>query len=588
MIDRFRRARARVAADVAGPLCLSAPVLWTFFGVTFAFTLLTDIGLRQEEGEWWLPLGLASTLITIALLLLARMILVPASWERPRLLLVLTLYVVAALVRNGLIVLIIDALGGRLGTDAGLVDVSPTSRIFASVFLAVVAMALVSAATHSAHEHSRLRGRLEATERRLIVLASTMQERVAAARAALASEARAQIDPTMNRLRSRLDELPEDQTVDDIARMLSDAVTHVVRPMSHSLAEREVRALIEDETQEETRAERPTPTIDVVGAIRPLATMGISVLFFLLVAPFWGVLPRTFIGAITVNALAGFGLWLVREAWPQRWRVLTRDLAIPVLVVMYTIVMSASLVVAVPFAVSRDLSTFLLVVGVVVRIGIGLAVSTVVITNANRRAAEERLAAKNLELEQLVAALRRELWATKRELALLLHGPLQSTLVSSALLLSRPGISGDDLAAVRDRIEQALAQLDAGEQHAASITLALAETAALWSGSLEVAWSVSEPAVARLNGDPGLAAAAAEIVREAVSNAARHGGASHAVVSVDVDEGGDLVRVQVHDDGRVRAGSGEYGLGSRVLDEVAYRWNREVHHSGASLVADLR
>ena len=100
-------------------------------------------------------------------------------------------------------------------------------------------------------------------------------------------------------------------------------------------------------------------------------------------------------------------------------------------------------------------------------------------------------------------------------------------------------------------------------------------------------WSVSDDALLLLHADPGLTAASAEVVREGVGNAVRHGGAEHIDVSVTCD-GDGLLQVHVADDGTRREGAGEPGLGSRMLDEVAFRWDREMGPQGTVLSASLR
>jgi len=88
-----------------------------------------------------------------------------------------------------------------------------------------------------------------------------------------------------------------------------------------------------------------------------------------------------------------------------------------------------------------------------------------------------------------------------------------------------------------------------------------------------VSIDIPEDLLSAVQVDPVLSAFAGDLAQEAVSNAARHGGASSVWISLaQSDE--DVVTLIVQDNGvGVSANSGR-GLGSQQLDDCALEWSR--------------
>ena len=62
-------------------------------------------------------------------------------------------------------------------------------------------------------------------------------------------------------------------------------------------------------------------------------------------------------------------------------------------------------------------------------------VATVFIFERSRRLTEERLIEVNEQIELAIARMRQEIWFTRRNLTWVLHGPVQSALVSATIRL---------------------------------------------------------------------------------------------------------------------------------------------------------
>jgi signal transduction histidine kinase len=115
----------------------------------------------------------------------------------------------------------------------------------------------------------------------------------------------------------------------------------------------------------------------------------------------------------------------------------------------------------------------------------------------------------------------------------------------------------------------------------------LSELRAVWAGICEIDIRISERAKRALGRSLDTSFCVNELVKEAVSNAVRHGDASKANVVIDrVTD--DLLQITVTNDGRpVESRSLSSGIGSEMLDEICLSWDLTSDRSGVSLVAEL-
>ncbi len=159
-------------------------------------------------------------------------------------------------------------------------------------------------------------------------------------------------------------------------------------------------------------------------------------------------------------------------------------------------------------------------------------------------------------------AQRREVAVTLSELAQHLHGSVQTRLTMCAAGVERAALSEDGIAYQKCLVEalEVLGETALPGEWSGNVTEDLERVRSLWIGLCDVEWRV----------DPVLLDSArpeiAVVVAEGVSNAYRHGDATHARVSVD--QAGDVVRVEVIDNG-----SGprdvEPGLGTVTLNRLS-------------------
>jgi len=466
-------------------------------------------------------------------------------------------------------------------------EAPPLIRVVSGGMATVLVMTVVEVVTAQSARHRATVDSLRSTRERLIALAATMSERVSAAQADLAHETDAVLGPTMKVLLAKLTDLahsdPEQsQTAGELTRVISE----VVRPLSHSLATPPDTPVVRQLPASALSGTAALADSDVRNALRPAVLVAICELMSLVILIIGNADARLYVISFVGTVTAWVTLQLLVAVRPRSWSAGSILMDLLVLGIVYLGVFAAAHEVF-NQSTSLPLSNSLIPLSVLLRVSLLSGLTALVFLAIRRRRLEEQLVAANVELESTIATFRRQVWLIRRRMGLALHGSLQSALTSSALLLSRENWTSSDLSSARDRIEVALAQLDPALQPEPDLNLALTEVVLLWRGTAEIAATVSAAASERLNSEPGLITATQEIVREAVSNAVRHGAASAVDIEIEMLVH-DVLRVTITDNGRGVADERSGGLGSRLLDEVTIGWTLSSTGNGSELVANLR
>ena len=192
----------------------------------------------------------------------------------------------------------------------------------------------------------------------------------------------------------------------------------------------------------------------------------------------------------------------------------------------------------------------------------------------------------SLQLRRDLALLHQADRLHTKALARALHGPVQAAATAAALRLTALEKLSNINETTRAEIEESLQKsldLEHLNSHAAlPLDEVLNRITLLWDGVCEVKTNVSSDAYHVLEVDVPARAVVVEVIAEAVSNAVRHGGATHVYSEVNFD--GDL-QLSVIDDGSGMSEILETGVGTKVLDECALDWKRIGIPSGQNLTA---
>ena len=231
---------------------------------------------------------------------------------------------------------------------------------------------------------------------------------------------------------------------------------------------------------------------------------------------------------------------------------------------------------------------------------LGLAFTVDLLVEARRTRSEAELEVETIRLRQTVALIRRRERLLSRRLAFVVHGALQGALNAAALRIAEAGEVSSQLGQeIRRDIGAAVSQIEdladqgsrrePGESLKTSTTIE--ELSSVWSGRRRFGANIGQPVEEALSGDPEVDEAVAEVTREAVNNAFRHGVAVTVEVEVGVVEADSPgnpreVAITVRDDGNGPSGSSEPGFGSSLFDDLCATWMLET--DGLWTVFDAR
>lgn len=562
----------RAARRIGSPDAISWPAFW----VTLAAGLVGNAVTSAEVplGARLLALGLGQ--IALWLPLAAVGIALRRRPDRPRPLLVLTAAVAGLMVR-ALIVGVV--LGALVGQDA----VEWTDRFVGALFNIGLSFLVCAYIVSAVRERRRHIADLQATEQRLAAAVADLGREFVQRNEEVADEVRSALLAELN----ALDPTDARRSLDALQR----TATEVVRPLSHELAT--------------TRPDDDLPSLpqtDVVVSWRQVldgaATgapfrPGLTAAIFSVegMAAAVAYPPGTWI--FVVLCLALWGLLILangtlRIALLGRPRILRMSL-----VLMCAIVVGAVMALIVfaglsgaPPVEELTFATFVFAVGF--SLGVGVAASFA----RDRDRIVRELEESSLALTRRLVRWRQAQWFQQKALSRALHGPIQTAVTAAALRLDssiRSGGSDPGLVEqVRRDLRVAMGGLSALDADVASLSEVGDRLAATWEGLCDVALLTAPGVDEVVDSDAVLRSSLIDLITEAVSNAVRHGGATHVNVVIESSPRGPVdLLLTVDSDSRRRGAQGQRGLGTQLLDECTLWWDLEDSNLGMRLSAAL-
>ena len=190
------------------------------------------------------------------------------------------------------------------------------------------------------------------------------------------------------------------------------------------------------------------------------------------------------------------------------------------------------------------------------------------VANNQSEISQAQLRAIVEELRLLNSQLRQQVWLDQKMLATELHGSVQATLHATALQLSKidqPTIA--DLEKVRDAVDRALARLgQTSYLEGESFEQVLADISEVWEDTCKIEYHIQPQAQQALE-QQSLARSTIEVVREATTNAIKHGKAKN--IKVTITQSGQLLELIVDNDGQELV-SNTQGLGTSVISDLTH------------------
>lgn len=562
-----RRSELRWAfARLGEPAALSQPVALLYLPFGAVGPVFVDAQRLGGDLADWLAIAAASQVALMAVFALAHRVVFRPGRDASRPLATIVAIWIAVTVRA--LVLGFLALWLGIADSLELPYRVGSALIVQAGFIAVLAM-LVSAF----ERHRGMAGALEAQRVQLAAVNESLLARIDETEAVVVSQVRRLTDPLIRQidgLATRMDAVSSSDSA-SIRESIRVLVDEELRPLSHRLASAESTVPSEGWAE----AVRPvTVPLPERTAVRQLLNPAWSGILLALIAASQVIREPQGGATLAFPVISGLLMWaalrgvgILTTRWsPRLWLgILVASLSTGV-AVFVTIEMQRTLHLPVP--------TFIGVGALVIGGLLGALMAGYAAVTDQREATEEQLRASIDELTVASSALRQRAFLARRQLSLVIHGSVQSALHAAALrLAAHPEPTPHLIDSIHQDIARALAKLDDPLTATQLVVDTLGELTDLWRDTCHVGWTMSHRTVRSLAESTTSAVSVAEIAREAVSNAVRHGRAAQVTISI-VADGGNVV-VTIEDDGSGLDPSRVAGLGSRMFDELCVSWNRE-------------
>lgn len=178
---------------------------------------------------------------------------------------------------------------------------------------------------------------------------------------------------------------------------------------------------------------------------------------------------------------------------------------------------------------------------------------------------------QNENLAHEMALFEQQLWAARKNWSIIIHGTVQASLTAALTRLNAHEVDTKTIGLVKKDLDRAIAALSKPPESNIKFAPAVKELVSTWQGVCDIDVAVTPTVKSLISRDTRLTMCVNEILKEAVSNAVRHGDARQAWVSIGTPTDG-VLELAVANDGLAPKGS-RRGLGSGMLDELTVDWS---------------
>jgi signal transduction histidine kinase len=543
---------------VGGRYVLSWQVAVASFPFTVATTVVPGWAISGATSPLWFLAGTVAHVAMIVGAIPIRLWLLPAKARRSRPALAIMTFVYLGLIR-GVVMLV-------LTREWELETARWAFRLIGGPVIMVITLSLLVAAIDSRERHARAVKELSATEAALI-------RSRAEAELVLQRERLQLIDTVTQTIRIPLARLHAAATAQgqgpEAANEMIQQIDHLldvaVKPLSRAMASN-IDGWIPSQIHEVVSVRPRLRDIPVERPLYPLAQAVASA----------SVLPATVaaLHSYFTSAIAGLlvGLSAFAVLWAaDRWWMTDDSLplgrSIRHLLPVYILAGLPSVLVVNVVGIQERLHGVFVAGVTLIIIATGIVIAVTSATHQQRLRREEELRQVNAELAVGLAAISSELWMQRRRIAEFLHGDVQSGLILAATRLSQ----GQDGVHLIAPIEHALDRLATADAERTPMTVFLGELQQSWAGVIDISVDADRETLDFCDVHAGLQSLSQLSVQELVTNAARHGRARAANVSMALMD--DFVHICVRDNGDGLK-DGPPGLGSGIIEAASSSWSR--------------
>lgn len=564
---RFRISRA--LQQIFSPYAISTETLIGAFVPIVLSNLVLDFGREQGNFAVWLLIALCGYLAMLIIPVLLRVF-------TPKTIYPGWFYAFVFIASGALRGLAIFA----LGTEAGVIPQAEWQyRLLGSPMFVFVSLSLVTVLVSNSVRASNELAELETSRLALQQRLSSMRAEISRMNSEVAGRVSGLISPVIQQLMSNLKGAKAEEIGNEI-QALRSTVDDVVRPLSLDLASNtdELADLVVTRPKVSVREDFKLSTkIQVANQILPFWS---TVLIALVSTP----AALVFYRAEAINALVLFSLSsvIVLELFVLILRKITL-VTIPAFLVQVLVFTISGLAASwsVSFA-SLEAGSYPTSRIVMLTVIIGIAVFIGQVRQTQRAATQQAAREINAQLELLNSQARRELWLNRRRIATVLHGPVQAALYASAMRLAQAARPSSKLIkTVNKDLEAALEVLKFNAIESPNLREVLRQIVDVWSGTCEIYLNISKEVLKISKKNALLGEALIEVLREAISNAIKHGQATE--IEVDAVLNGSLVEIAITNNGKAPVNKAGKGFGSKLYDELTHSWELTEKQDGRTV-----
>jgi hypothetical protein len=550
-------------------------VLALFAVPAFSSTLFFEMDRLGGSPFGWFWLTFGAYAVTVITLWVLSETTNQRSWQKSRPLTVLFILIVAGMARGSFMYFV--------GMQTGLVPADDFWYRMISAPMFITFSVFFFATPVTAHlEHRRMLAQLARERGELDRLQTSLASQVRSRRLELTSQARQLLEPAIWELRKHLADAVTRGSVQQAVSEISRITDSMVRPISHRFAKEEQYGVSSTTEQPIIKTETDAwPRRVTLGTMLPvffIFTAGIILggpSFVLVDGPARG-LPA----AVGLSLIFSIGVW-----------VMSRVLRGVVMATIPAFILLSALLALIgagfyPLNSIFQLSSSFGIQAMVFMSQVGGLIFIFQLIQLRRKLLVERLAAVNETLDGLNTRLRQELWLTQRDIGLLLHGPVQGSFYAAAMKLSNTSRVDEALIEeIRQDIGAALLKLNSNPAlQVTKLETQLESITEAWGESLDIKFAAPEGLLAQLGEDPVGTRVLIEVIREAITNAVKHGAATKIAIELAQTETG--ARLTIQNDG-LPPNPATKGLGTEMFDEVSSAWTLEPAPAGARLELEI-
>jgi hypothetical protein len=434
--------------------------------------------------------------------------------------------------------------------------------VFISTVLSVIAISIAIF-----DQHSNLVKDLETKTRELTKLRSTMDTRLQEATRNLREYAQLVVTPRINQIDQLLVALKSGGNKDIAVHEMQDYVDTELRPFSYQIAHDKSLQVLDVNIETSTKKLELPKSINLSQSMRPYVT---TILYFITYAAA-AQRTMTFGEALPFNVITTVLLISYFVFFKKVFGNREIPLAIGLVVGASIFASVGPLILAIesfmPIEIPQHITGATVFVGLIY----GFANLGYTILTSQRTSLIAELTSTIENLESTISLLSQKEWLSRRQVGYVMHGSLQSALNAAVLQLGAAKDPTPELIeSVRDDIAGALARVgfDSGQSY--SFEQAQQEISKIWAGTVETKWQVQPEALEALRRNPATSECLAEVLREAVSNASKHGQATKVEIALNIED--SAISLQAKDNGTSFNTGKTQGLGTELLDDVCSSW----------------